>query len=361
MQQIIFTKKLGQVCFGCTKNMAIFLLLLFINNKAQTQNISLVNISALVSRELAGSTKHKSHGFNNNTPVKHPMVVMPSVNGFKYNTTNFDDGWTATVQENWVAVTKPGIAVLIHHPNELTDIYFSNKIEGDYNAWRLLITNRYTNITNFLQRGIQDYQSITFLTAHAVDKTTGKSNHIVLYKKHYDKGHGRYIEVVADNQSVFEKEFGNNYINSSSWSWMDQATSWNKLADMQWRNKFAIDAADLIGEWASGNTQSLSYYYTAAGGYAGATATSVADKFTFLTGNKYQSNHNGASGVVGNLKFSRVAYNGKTEVSNWVITVTNRHEGVTEKFDSFFEAVKGGRILHMRGKNGHSFSLGKLK
>jgi hypothetical protein len=290
-------------------------------------------------------------------PTQTPGTVS---NGFTYNSTNFDDGWLSFVKEDWVEVSKPGIKILIHYPNQKADIYNSNKLEGDYNAWNTLVTHRYSNITNLLDRGIQDYQSITFLTANAVD-AAGKQVHIVLYKKKYDTGVGRYMEVIADDQQTFEREFGTNYINRSDWSYMDQIKSWDKLAAMQWRNKFAIGANDLTGSWKSSTYASLSYYYVNGGGFAGATATSIADEFVFAGDGTYQSDHAGASGVVGNQKFSREVFKGNVSVTDWTITLTNRFQNQTETYNCHFEAVKGGRLLMMTDRLGTTLTLAKSK
>ncbi|GGG97817.1 hypothetical protein [Pedobacter zeae] len=270
---------------------------------------------------------------------------------FKFTTTNWDDSWVSKVKENWVEVSKSGIKVLIHYPNQLVDAYSSEKLQGDHRAWTKLIEPRYNSINNVQERGIQDYQSVTFFTADATEKASGKKVYLVLFKKHYDKGNGRYLEVVADSKAVFEKEFGNNYINKSSWEYLDQVKSWDKLANMQNRNKFSVAASDLIGKWSASDYASLSYYYVSSGGFAGATATSISDEFTFLPGNTYQSDHAGASGVAGNQKFSRQVYNGNSLITEWSITLTNRFQGQPEKYNSYFEAIKGGRILVLTDRN----------
>lgn len=291
-------------------------------------------------------------------PVYSP--AQPATTGYQFTSTNFDDGWTSIETTDWVEVSKTGIKVLIHYPNQQVDEYTSVKLDGDYKAWNTLVAPRYTNISNFLERGIQDYQSITFLTADAMD-ASGKQVHVVLFKKKYDTGVGRYMEIVADNKQVFEQEFGNNYINRSDWSYMDQIKSWDKLAAMQWRNKFAVGANDLNGKWNSSTYASLSYYYVNGGGFAGATATSIADEFVFASDGTYQSDHAGASGVVGNQKFSRQVYKGSVTVTDWSITLTNRFQNQTEIYNSYFEAVRGGRLLIMTDKLGTTLTLAKAK
>lgn len=291
-------------------------------------------------------------------PVYSP--AHPAATGYQFTSTNFDDGWTSIETTDWVEVSKPGIKILIHYPHQTVDEYTSVKLDGDYRAWNTLVAPRYTNISNFLERGIQDYQSVTFLTADAID-ASGKQVHIVLFKKKYDTGIGRYMEIVADDKQTFEREFGNNYINRSDWSYTDQIKSWDKLAMMQWRNRFAIGTNDLNGKWNSSSYASLSYYYVNGGGFAGATATSIADEFVFAGDGTYQSDHAGASGVVGNQKFSRQVYKGVATVTDWNISLTNRFQNQTETYNSYFEAVKGGRLLIMTDKLGTTLTLAKAK
>lgn len=317
-------------------------------------------------QELLGSIQLKTPSLNqmenkeNNRGGSNESIPGNTKN-YPFTPTNFDDGWISTAKEDWVEVAKPGIKVLIHYPNQQADAHNFNKLDGDNHAWNLLVAPKYTGIRNFSERGIQDFNSITFLTADATDKNSGKQVHVVLFKKHYDNGNGRYLEVVADNQQVFEQEFGRNYINRSSWDYFEQSKSWDRLANMQWRNKFSLDENSLLGKWSSSTYASLSYYYVNGGGYAGATSTSLADEFTFLPGNKYESEHAGASGVVGNQKFSREVYKGNSTIDNWSITLSNRFQGATEKYDCYFEAVKGGRILMMTDRVGTTLSLVKSK
>jgi hypothetical protein len=130
---------------------------------------------------------------------------------------------------------------------------------------------------------------------------------------------------------------------------------------MRFRNKFSVAAADLNGTWSQNDVGTLQYYYVNTGGYAGSTATASSNVFTFLPGGRYESDHAGASGVVGNLKFNRVVYKGSATVSDWTIVLTNRFQGATDTFQCSFEAVRGGRILHLAGANGMRYSLGRKR
>jgi len=297
---------------------------------------------------------------NNST---NPVVSNATNNTMqgKVGSTRFDDGWTSVAKEDWVEVSKPGIKILVHYPNSQTDQYNADKLQGDQAAWNILVAPRYTRVSGLQQRGMQSYPSITFLTADASEKESGKKVHVVLYKKNYDQGNGRYLEVVADSRAVFEKEFGNNYINTSSWETLEQSKSWDKLAAMQWRNKFYVNAASITGKWTSTDFASLSYYYVNSGNYAGSTATAIADEFTFTASNTYNSQHSGASGQVGAMQFATQKYKGRYTLTAWTLTLTNRFKGEAEVFNCQLEAVKGGWLLLLTDKNNSTKSLVKAR
>ncbi len=284
-------------------------------------------------------------------PTTPPAVPsIPRQSRFKFTTTNFDDGWTATEQSDWVQVTKGNTIVLVHYPNPKVDAYNSVLKAGLQNAWNLLVATRYTNIRNFDLKPIQSFESIDFVEADAEDKMTHKNVHVVLFKKHFYNGKGKYIEFITSSKTDFEQEFG---------PYHNDAFGWDKLVTMQTKNKFAVSSADLTGKWSTSNSTSLAYYYVNGGGYAGATATSTADTFTFAASGMYQSEHSGASGMVGNQKFSQQVYKGKFSVDTWTLTLTKRFHGETEKYNCAFEAIKGGRILLMTDKHNTVHALVK--
>lgn len=269
---------------------------------------------------------------------------------FSFQTTNFDDGWIATAEPDFVTITKGNLKVLVHYPNAQADAYNSVLRDGLATAWGVLVAPRYTNIRNLELKPIQSWESISFASADATEKSSGKQVHIVLFKKHFSNGNGRYLEFVAPNKQAYDNEFT---------PYHNDEFGWDKNVNMQYRNKFAIAATDLTGTWGASDYASLSYYYVNGGGYAGATATSLAHIFTFNANGTYQSDHAGASGVVGNQKFSRQVYNGKFSSNNWTLTLTNRFQGETENFACQFEAVKGGRILILTDRLGSVYTLAR--
>ena len=262
--------------------------------------------------------------------------------------TRFDDGWTATAMEGWAEVTKGALKVLVHYPHPQADAHNMVLRNGDLNAWNLLVAPRYSNVRNLEWKTIQSFESITFLQAEATERASGRNVFVVMFKKHSSKGNGRYLEFVAPNRAAYEAEFG---------PYHNDEFNWDRNANMQFRNKFPVTAADLVGKWGASDYASLAYYYVSTGGYAGATATSTADQFTFLPGNQYQSDHTGASGAVGNQRWSRQVYKGTSTANSWTLTLTNRFQGQTETYQCQFEAIRGGRILLLTDRLGTTLSL----
>jgi len=270
--------------------------------------------------------------------------------GFAFTKTNFDDGWTSTVQENWVEVTKGTTKVLIHYSNKKADAYNSVLMDGLKNAWNVLVAPRYSNASNMEFKPVTGWQSIEFAEADMTDNNSRKKVHVVFFKMNYSNGSGKYLEFITPDKNSFEREFG---------AYHETSYGWEKPAAMQYRNKFSVAANDLIGKWSTTDYASVSYYYVNTGGLASTSTTSTADEFIFSAGNIYQSQHSGASGEVGNIKFSNQEYKGKSTVTNWDITLTNRFQGATEKYDCYFEAIKGGRFLLMTDRLGTTHALVK--
>lgn len=273
-------------------------------------------------------------------PVKpEPTNTIIQKNGFAFTTTNFDDGWTSTVQEDFVSVVKGGIKVLIHYPNKKADAYNSVLKEGDYNAWNTLVAPRYTNLKNLEWKSVQSWESITFMEGDAMENATGKTVHIVLFKKHYSTGMGSYLEFVTDNKVAYENEFG---------PYHNTGFDWDKTANMQFRNKFAVGASDLKGKWTNNFTGLTQYVYANTGASAGANTHASNQNFEFGTANTYKWDLTVANGFVGNIKFQSVKASGKFSLpNNWQVNFSEI-EGKPKKYNVYFSCIKGARILWLQ-------------
>jgi hypothetical protein len=76
-------------------------------------------------------------------------TAQPVPDGFTFTTTNFDDGWTSVVKEDWVEATKNNVKVLLHYPRAENSKYYSNREEERRLFWDLLVAPRYSNLRQF--------------------------------------------------------------------------------------------------------------------------------------------------------------------------------------------------------------------
>lgn len=272
------------------------------------------------------------------------VTNTPGNQGILTATTNFDDGWVAQPFADYVRITKNPFTVLLHYGIEVTDeMRSTNQLEAV--IFDRLILPRYSvsNIRKF-DNGGPCYLCIYFFEADVVEKATGKKYHLG-FRIITNNGISRCIEILSPSQTAFQQEFPNQ----------------EKVENLLNYNKFAITLTDLAGDWTSSSGSYVDMYSTTTGNYAGMNASSSSDEFTFNTDGTYKSSHQGAYGMVGNMSFYTQKYNGALTVSPWEIIMTKRFDGKTSAFWAQYEAVRGGRILHLTDKKytGSSFHLGR--
>ena len=297
-----------------------------------------------------GSVSLKKPIAEKNTGITKKKLVEPqknnlppaTTNGFAFTTTNFDDGWNSTVQEDWVEVTKANIKVLIHYPNKNADAYNSVLLDGLKKAWDVLIAPKYSSATNMEFKSAGSWESIEFAEAEMVEKATGKTVYVVFFKKKFSSGAGKYIEFISPNKKTFEQEFGT-YENASAN--FGTGTGFDKMAAMANYNKFAVAASDLSGKWTSNFTGMTQYVNAYTGASAGADTHASNENFEFGAGNTYKWDLGVASGFVGNIKFQSVKSTGRfTSVNNWQVKFSDI-EGKPRTYNVQFVCIKGARVL----------------
>lgn len=273
--------------------------------------------------------------------IKTVPVQHTAGKGFTFSTTNFDDGWSSTVQEDWVQVTKGTSKVLIHYPNKEADAYNSVVLDGLKNAWNILVAPKYSSAGNFEFKPISGWQTIEFAEADAVEKATAKTVHVVLFKMNYFNGSGKYLEFITPDKRSFEQEFG---------AYHETSSGWEKMENMANYNKFAVAASDLNGKWTNDFSGMQQYVNANTGADAGADTHASNEVFEFDADNTYRWSLGVASGFVGNIKFQSVKSNGNISLPNiWQISFSDI-EGKPRTYNVFFSCIKGARILWIDDK-----------
>ncbi len=285
----------------------------------------------------------------------------PVSDGYKFNTTNFDDGWTSTVQDDWVEVSKGSIKVLIHFPKEGT-VFPADPDKLTNAAWNILVAPRYSNLTNYKTSYIETYNRPYFGMGTVKENKSGKSVFVVLFRRS-----AGWIEVISPDNRTFTQEFGFNpesirweRVNEYSGGYVvdnsqgmaikaDEPEVYNKLDNMTGRNKFAVAATDLnnTGEWRDNFSSNTFYsnYYT--GASMGMSTFSSTKWFVFKSGYKYHWELIMGNSYGGRTDMAQAKGDGTFKsLNNWQLYFTDI-EGKPKTFDVYFSAVKGGRVLWM--------------
>lgn len=342
--------KAGVAAINDGNGAAIAILSVFENSGKMMSVLALTN-----KEEFITSTENFLHTikFRKLLADTKPVTKEPASTGkFQFTTSNFDDGWVSSVQNDYVLVEKEGNAVYLnyHVPYNASQFSGTGIRDAEY-YW----DNYVTKLFNVKSKRFNDGGSMAlkppYMEGSATDKRTGKSCFIGMYLNIAPNAASVIIGTAPD-ETAFRQLFpkANDPFGSD-------------LSAMTRYNKFAIAPPDLAGKWQNGNTSTAQWYYTSPSGYesyAGMTLAATSATFVFNSNGTYTSIHNGATGAVGNMKTYQQEYKGKYTVTNWAVTATNRYGGKTDKFEASFVAVRGGRILKLNSGAGQDYNLVRI-
>ena len=297
---------------------------------------------------------------NSNPETPETSNTTVSQSGFAFSTTNFDDGWTSSIKEDWVEVTKGNIKVLIHFPKDGT-IFPADPEPLTTAAWNILVAPRYSNLKDYKTSYVEDYKRPYFGAGYATENKTGKSVFVVLFRRG-----GGWFEVVAPDNNSFTQEFGFNPESIRWGSISEYLGGWvvdnskgsivkadpeifDKLENMVSYNKFAVAASDLnnTGEWKdsfSSNTYYANYYTGASAGMSTYTSSAW---FVFKAGYNYHWELVAVNSYGGAMDVAKAKSDGTFKsLNNWQLYFSDM-EGKPKTFDVYFTAIKGGRVFWM--------------
>jgi hypothetical protein len=260
-------------------------------------------------------------------------TIIPSGNSFTFTTINFDDGWTSTVDTDFVKVTKGNLNVQLYYSFEITDQMRNSSLELSEYFWNLLVVPNFSvKSAQRLVEGVTYFRTY-FIEGESLNPKTGMACYLALNVL-VNSGVATPVLAIAPDKNSYVQQFPEP----------------KNLGDMTGYNRFAVSAQDIVGSWSSNSSSGVNLYNTYTGNYAGMNSTQSADSFVFNADGTYSSKHSGASSVYGTNTVYSQEYKGKLTVTNWDITLTNRFKDATNIYFAQFEVVRGGRILHLQDK-----------
>lgn len=269
--------------------------------------------------------------------VSEEKPASPAAGGFTFNTTNFDDGWVSVIEDDKVVVSKGPVKVYIYFPLAWDD---NSRPKGRDYFWDEQLSRSFRLLSKQYRDGgeyISAFQP-PYVEGRAIENRTGKEVFIALYTGSGSGGMYPTLAIAPDEATIRK------YFPKAE----DRYES--DLHAMRNYNKFAVGQTDITGYWVGGASTALNYYHAYSGNYMGMNAAVSSDEFWFKNDGTYRSTHKGATGMVGNMNTYQQEYKGKMKVSNWEVVLTQRFEGKTDTHYAYFEAVWGGRILHLQHK-----------
>jgi hypothetical protein len=278
---------------------------------------------------------------NSNEVIQQPIqtVPTPASSGFAFSSTNFDDGWNNTVQEDWVEVTKGNIKVLLHYPREGT-IFPADPEPLTNAAWNILVAPHYKNLRNYKTSSINTYDRPYLGTGYATENATGNNVVIVFFRQ----GHTGWMEFVAPDKNTFIRQFK---VDPEAIQWNSESDQLIPLANMAAYNKFAVAASDLKGRWTSDFTGIQQMYNVYTGEYAGMNMNQSSEEFVFNADQSYSWKLLVVNGMVGNSRFNQGKSSGNLTVpNNWQIKFS-MIETRARTYHAFWSCIKGARILNL--------------
>lgn len=270
-------------------------------------------------------------------PVQTP-TPSPVADGFKFNISNFDDGWTSTVQEDWVEVTKGSVKVLLHYPKEGT-IFPADPDVLTTAAWNILVAPRYSNLRNYKTAYITTYNRPYLGMGTAVENASSKEVFVVLFRQ----GQTGWLEFICPDKNTFIQQFN---FDPETIRWDSESSLMDRLSVMVNYNKFAVAESDFKGKWTSDFTGVQQLYNVYTGNYAGMNINQSNEEFIF-NGNSYSWKLLVVNGMVGNMNYNQVASTGSFSViNNWQMKFSKIEKG-PKSYHAFWSCIKGTRILNL--------------
>jgi len=277
---------------------------------------------------------------NSGEVIQQPNRPVPASapSGFAFSTTNFDDGWTSTVQEDWVEVKRGDIKVLLHYPKEGT-VFPADPEPLTNGAWNILVAPRYKNLKNYKTTYISTYNRPYLGMGYATEIATEKNVFIVFFLQER-----AWIEFITPDKNTFIQQFK---FDPETIQWDSESDLMIPLSNMTRYNKFAISSSDLKGKWTSDFTGIQQMYYVYTGQYAGMNMNQSNEEFNFNEGNTYSWKLLVIKGMVGDAKYTEVKSSGKFEVpNNWQVKFS-MIETRARTYHAYWSCIKDARILNL--------------
>jgi len=237
-------------------------------------------------------------------------------------------GWSVTSQPDFVEARRDKLVVRLHFATAIPDA-----LRGDPDAkrdhfWSTFVAPRYADIKNVRKPRIEAYATSEMLEADASELATRQRVHVAF---HLFTANGTVsgVEVVAPSKDLLDVACGD-------------ATKVSALRDL---NRFAISAKEVTGKWRDSSGSFAEYYNVYTGNSAGLAIGASTFKVELTAKGTFASEVKAVAGRTGSLSFGKENRAGTWRVVDGTLVTTSG--AVSRSYTGWFEAVRGGRVLHL--------------
>ncbi len=316
----------------------------FLAEKTEAAQTATVAAEEIKSQPVTSNHNSAPAVIEPSNKVSAEKAVVPASSGYKFSRTTFDDGWIASIADDYVLLTRGTINVRLYYASPITEQMRPPVQEIHDYFWNTIVLPSFNIIQAWKWENGITYFSTYYIWAEAVEKSSGRNCYIGL---NVGTGNGlaNPVLAIASDKQTYDAQFPRP----------------ENITDMLGYNRFAVALSDLTGTWSSSGSSAMQYYNVYTGASAGMAIASSADYFTFSASGEYTSRHSGATGMVGNLQTYNQEYKGTATVTDWEIVLPNRWKGKTDTFEAWFEIIKGGRVLRLIDKNARGITYNLVR
>ncbi|NJL12760.1 MAG: hypothetical protein HC913_07050 [Microscillaceae bacterium] len=320
-------KPLVTLLITCTKGRESFSISSNFNDESYLSQI-LLFIDKVKVVDKTSSTATPNQASPTNQGLK-PSNDGNGGTGISLAQTNFEDGWVATPSANYVTVRKNGVEVRLYYPDANVDKNRGGQgRKFEYHYWDVWVRPDFQ--TGEIYERPFEIGRDAILEAPVKNLQTGQQGYAALML-YFENGICTPIFGFAPSRELLQEYLPRH----------------ESFENMRRYNNFAVTPADMIGKWATSGGAYTNYYSGITGQYVGTNTAATSDEFNFAQNGTYTSHHSYYTSGGGAGKQN---YSGRYTVNVWAANLTNRDANDPGEFHCKFEAIKGGRILHLLNK-----------
>lgn len=267
--------------------------------------------SLVGSLQLAGSTA---------------TTVPPAATAPPETTTS--GGWSLAALPDFVEARQNKFVVRLHYATQIPDGLRADPEGKRDHFWSTFVAPRYAGVKNVRKPRPQSYADSEMVEADALEIASKQHVHVAFHM-FTASGVVTAVEVVAPSKQALDAAYADSAAISA-------------LRDV---NRFAVAPKELVGTWSDSSGSFLQYYNVYTGNSAGLAIGASSYKVDFTAKGTFKSQLKAVAGRTGSLSFHKENQAGSFKLEGGALVT--KSGGVTRRYHAWFEAVRGGRILHL--------------